>query len=78
MSDEEPAPPKIVHLDQAKTGRSTCKATGEKIEKDEFRVGMEVYTGGHISMGWQVCSHFKLELGRCTFTQALHALLRIT
>lgn len=55
MSDGEPAPAKIVRLDQAKTGRSTCRATGDRIEKDEFRVGVEVYTGGHISMAWQVC-----------------------
>ncbi|KAL3141679.1 hypothetical protein ABBQ32_004367 [Trebouxia sp. C0010 RCD-2024] len=43
----------IVHLDVAKSGRSTCRATGEKIEKGEHRVGVEAYTGGHISMTWQ-------------------------
>lgn len=37
----EEAKPAIV-FDKAKSGRSTCRATGEKIEKDEYRVGMEV------------------------------------
>lgn len=44
----------IVNLDVAKSGRSTCRATGDKIEKGEHRVGLEAYTGGHISMTWQV------------------------
>lgn len=44
----------IVNLDVAKSARSTCKATGEKIEKGEHRVGIEAYSGGHISMTWQV------------------------
>ena len=39
MAEEEK--PAIV-FDKAKSGRSTCRATGEKIEKDEYRVGMEV------------------------------------
>lgn len=47
-------PSKLVHLDQAKSGRSTCRATGDTIAKGEFRVGIEAYTGGHISMTWQV------------------------
>lgn len=50
----EEAEKHIVHLDVAKSGRSTCRATGDKIEKGEHRVGMEAYTGGHISMTWQV------------------------
>lgn len=48
---------KLVHLDQAKSGRSTCRATGDTIAKGEFRVGVEAYTGGHISMTWQVSQH---------------------
>lgn len=50
----EEAEKHIVNLDVAKTGRSTCRATGDKIEKGEHRVGVEAYTGGHISMTWQV------------------------
>ena len=51
MADE---PRTIVNLDVAKSNRSTCKATGEKIEKGEPRVGVEAYAGGHITMAWQV------------------------
>lgn len=50
----------IVHLDVAKSGRSTCRATGEKIEKGEHRVGVEAYTGGHISMTWQVSTQLTM------------------
>ncbi len=55
MAEAEPSR-SIVTLDVAKSNRSTCKATGEKIEKGEHRVGVEAYSGGHISMTWQVCS----------------------
>ena len=50
----EEGPRSIVNLDVAKSNRSTCKATGEKIEKGEHRVGVEAYSGGHITMTWQV------------------------
>lgn len=53
MAETEPSR-SIVTLDVAKSNRSTCKATGEKIEKGEHRVGVEAYSGGHISMTWQV------------------------
>lgn len=53
MAEAEPSR-SIVTLDVAKSNRSTCKATGEKIEKGEHRVGVEAYSGGHISMTWQV------------------------
>ena len=53
MTETEPSR-SIVTLDVAKSNRSTCKATGEKIEKGEHRVGVEAYSGGHISMTWQV------------------------
>lgn len=52
MAEAEPSR-SIVTLDVAKSNRSTCKATGEKIEKGEHRVGVEAYSGGHISMTWQ-------------------------
>ena len=54
----EEAQKHIVNFDVAKTGRSTCRATGDKIEKGEHRVGVEAYTGGHISMTWQVVLRF--------------------
>ncbi len=54
MAEAEPSR-SIVTLDAAKSNRSTCKATGEKIGKGEHRVGVEAYSGGHISMTWQVC-----------------------
>lgn len=54
MSEHGEEHGKIVHLDQAKSARSTCRATGDTIPKGDFRVGVEAYTGGHISMTWQV------------------------
>ncbi|KAK9868093.1 hypothetical protein WJX84_011731 [Apatococcus fuscideae] len=48
---EEPKPALV--FDKAKSGRSTCRATGEKIEKDEFRVGMEAWISGRMSTTWQ-------------------------
>lgn len=57
----EEAQKHIVNLDVAKTGRSTCRATGDKIEKGEHRVGVEAYTGGHISMTWQVPNWVKCQ-----------------
>ncbi len=61
MAEAEPSR-SIVTLDVAKSNRSTCKATGEKIEKGEHRVGVEAYSGGHISMTWQVCSVYRLPV----------------
>ena len=56
MADEAqpdvPAKPAII-IEKAVSGRSTCRSTGEKIEKGELRVGMEAYLGGRISMTWQ-------------------------
>ena len=59
----EEAEKHVVHLDVAKSGRSTCRATGDKIEKGEHRVGIEAYTGGHISMTYQV----KITVSRVTW-----------
>ncbi len=65
MSDDaqpdEPAKPKII-FEKAVSGRSTCKATGEKIEKGELRVGLEAFLGGRISMTWQACDHLRRVL----------------
>jgi hypothetical protein len=40
-------------LEQAPSNRSTCKATGEKIEKGQWRVGMLAFRAGFESMQWQ-------------------------
>ena len=65
MSDDaqpdEPKKPAII-FEKAVSGRSTCKATGEKIEKGELRVGLEAYLGGRISMTWQVCDPHSCDL----------------
>lgn len=52
-SDDEAnkAPPLTV--EEAKSGRSTCKSSGEKIEKGEMRVGIEAFMGGRMTMAWQ-------------------------
>lgn len=44
----------VVKVEQAATGRSTCRATGEKIEKGEWRAGMEAWVAGRVNMTWQV------------------------
>ena len=53
--DVEPdvPPKKAIIMENAVSGRSTCRSTGEKIEKGELRVGMEAYLGGRLSMTWQ-------------------------
>ncbi len=65
MSDDaqpdEPAKPKII-FEKAVSGRSTCKATGEKIEKGELRVGLEAFLGGRISMTWQARDNLRRVL----------------
>lgn len=60
MSDEEHdgAKPKegreqVLKVEQAVSGRATCKATGEKIEKGEWRVGMDTWTAGRMATTWQ-------------------------
>lgn len=57
-SDDEAdkAPPLTV--EEAKSGRSTCKSSGEKIEQGEMRVGMEAYMGGRMTMAWQKLTGF--------------------
>ena len=64
MSDEAladvPAKPKII-FEKAVSGRSTCRATGETIEKGDLRVGLEAYLGGRISMTWQVCDRSRFD-----------------
>jgi len=57
-SDEEKEKGPLITVEEAKSGRSTCKSTGEKIEKGETRVGMEAYIGGRMTMGWQKLSAF--------------------
>lgn len=44
----------VVTLDQAKSGRSTCRASGELIAKGEHRVGFETWISGRVAMAWMV------------------------
>ncbi|KAK9799849.1 hypothetical protein WJX73_009741 [Symbiochloris irregularis] len=55
MSDTDDTAEKksVVKVEQASTGRSTCRATGEKIEKGEWRAGMEAWVAGRVNMTWQ-------------------------
>lgn len=53
MSASEPAP-KVLTVEKALSGRSTCRATGELIAKGDIRVGLEAFVGGRVSMTWQV------------------------
>ena len=48
----EAAAGEVVVLEQAKSGRSTCRATGEPIEKGAWRVGFETFIGGRMAMAW--------------------------
>lgn len=52
MEDSEPV--KVLIFEKALSGRSTCRASGEPIAKGEFRVGLEAYVAGRVSMTWQV------------------------
>lgn len=59
MSDAEkdkPAeePERAVKLEKALSDRSTCRATGEKIGKGEWRIGMSAWMAGRMSTVWQV------------------------
>lgn len=49
---------KLPNLVQALSDRSTCRATGEKIKKGEWRVGIEAWRAGRNSMTWQVSLMF--------------------
>ena len=49
-------------IEQAKSGRATCKMTGEKIEKDELRVGLPVFCRGQQVTAWQKAAHFSKAL----------------
>ncbi|KAI7843657.1 hypothetical protein COHA_002559 [Chlorella ohadii] len=42
----------VVTLEQAKSGRSTCRASGEPIAKGEWRVGFETWISGRVAMAW--------------------------
>ncbi len=44
----------FISAPQALSDRSTCRATGEKIKKGEWRVGIEAWRAGRNSMTWQV------------------------
>ncbi len=44
----------VVTLEQAKSGRSTCRASGEPIAKGEWRVGFETWISGRVAMAWMV------------------------
>ena len=43
-----------LRLERAASNRSTCRATGETIEKGAWRVGIEGWVGGRMSTIWQV------------------------
>jgi len=62
----------VVTLEQAKSGRSTCRASGEPIAKGEWRVGFETWISGRVAMAWMVRAallvltlpvHFRLQSG---------------
>ena len=44
----------VVSFEQAKSGRSTCRASGEPIAKGAHRVGFETWIGGRVAMAWMV------------------------
>lgn len=50
MGDDADAPYRV---EPAKTGRSTCKISKEKIDKGELRFGSFVEMGGHGSYAWR-------------------------
>lgn len=45
---------RVVTLEQAKSGRSTCRASEEVIAKGEWRVGFETWISGRVAMAWMV------------------------
>ncbi|KAI3434695.1 hypothetical protein D9Q98_002758 [Chlorella vulgaris] len=49
MGDENDT---VIVLEQAKSGRSTCRSTGTPIAAQEWRVGFECFLGGRMSMAW--------------------------
>lgn len=55
----------VVKLEQAKSGRSTCRATGDAIAKGEWRVGFETWISGRVAMAWMVSGALLLRIA-CT------------
>ncbi|KAL4433964.1 hypothetical protein ABPG75_000405 [Micractinium tetrahymenae] len=62
-----------VKFEQALSGRSTCRATGEKIDKGEWRVGLEVWISGRVATAWtkplpflKDCCHLEYALNPST------------
>ena len=49
-------------VEAAKSGRATCKISQEKIEKDELRVGLPVFTRGQQVTAWAKASEFSKAL----------------
>ena len=49
-------------IEQAKSGRATCKMTGEKIDAGELRVGLPVFCRGQQVTAWQKAAHFSKAL----------------
>jgi hypothetical protein len=47
---------------QAKSGRSTCRSTGEPIASGEWRVGFPCFIGGRMSIAWMVSKQWSLSL----------------
>ena len=39
-------------LERAKTGRSTCRSSGMAIDEGSWRVGIEAYRAGRMTMTW--------------------------
>ncbi|EFN57084.1 hypothetical protein CHLNCDRAFT_143861 [Chlorella variabilis] len=50
MSDAEDT--SIIKFEQAKSGRSTCRATGELIGQGEWRVGFDTFISGRVATAW--------------------------
>jgi len=49
-------------LEQAKTGRSTCKQSGQPIEAGAWRCGLPTYVRGHVGTAWSKAEHFSKAL----------------
>ena len=49
-------------VEAAKSGRSSCKISQEKIEKDELRVGLPVFARGQQVTSWAKASEFSKAL----------------
>lgn len=66
----------VVTLEQAKSGRSTCRASGEPIAKGDWRVGFETWISGRVAMAWMVRCAVLCCFGLPLLERAWHVRLR--